>query len=58
MIVPEDFEKPESKWEVGDNPTFVLWRDNTPAYALINGFLVDLIELNTSDKVKNGLILR
>ena len=58
MIVPEDFEKPESKWEVGDNPTFVLWRDNTPAYALINGFLVDLIELNTSDKVNNGLILR
>ena len=58
MIVPEDFEKPESKWEVGDNPTFVLWRDNTPVYALINGFLVDLLELNTSDKVKNGLILR
>lgn len=54
-ITGPDFEAPPAKWDVGDNPTFVLYKDGKPAYAVVNGFLYDLE--NRSGKGKNSLVL-
>jgi hypothetical protein len=47
-----------AKWDVGDNPTFVLWDKNKPVYSILNGFLVDLSEDNPAGIVRNGIIIR
>ncbi len=41
-FVSKDFEIPEFRLEVGINPTFILEKEGQPAYAVVNGFLIDL----------------
>lgn len=55
-LVSAKFKGPGSKWDVGDNPTFVLWKDGKPVYAIVNGFLLDLTARKGS--VKNGMVFR
>jgi hypothetical protein len=55
-LVSAGFKGPGGKWDVGDNPTFVLWKDGKPAYAVINGFLLDLAA--RKGFVKNGMVFR
>ncbi|WP_088341154.1 M14 family metallopeptidase [Robiginitalea sediminis] len=55
-IVGAGFKNPPSKWDIGDNATFVLYKENKPLYAIVNGFLYDLEqEWETGN---NSLILR
>lgn len=55
-LISEAYEIPEFHLEVGINPTFILEKDGTNAFAVINGFLIDL-ENGTGD-VKNTMIYR
>lgn len=55
-LVSASFKGPGGKWDVGDNPTFVLWKDGKPAYAVVNGFLLDLEARKGA--VKNGMVFR
>ncbi len=55
-ILSESFELEEAKWDVGDNPTFVLYRGEQPEYAIINGFSFNLI--TGEGRAKNGMIFR
>ncbi|MCX2719595.1 M14 family metallopeptidase [Lentiprolixibacter aurantiacus] len=41
-MVKEGYELPEFRLEVGRNPTFILEKEGKPAYAVVNGFLIDL----------------
>lgn len=55
-IIGSTYELPELQLEVGINPTFILEKDGKPHYAVINGFLIDLIS-GKSD-FKNAMIYR
>jgi len=55
-LVSAHFKGPGGKWDVGDNPTFVLWKDGKPAYAVVNGFLLDLPARKGT--VRNGMVFR
>jgi hypothetical protein len=57
-VLGSETEISAAKWDVGDNPTFVLWDSNKPVYSILNGFLVDLSEDNPAGIVKNGIIIR
>lgn len=41
-IIGKNYTVPELRLEVGINPTFLLEKDNTVRYAVVNGFLIDL----------------
>ncbi len=55
-LVSATYKGPASKWDVGDNPTFVLWKDGKPSYAVINGFLLDVA--NRRGAVHNGMLIK
>ncbi|PCJ97123.1 MAG: peptidase M14 [Flavobacteriaceae bacterium] len=55
-IVSTDFKQPKLYLEVGINPTFFLEKDGELAYAVINGFLIDLNSEKSS--FKNAMIIR
>ena len=55
-LVSASYKGPGGKWDVGDNPTFVLWKDGMPAYAVVNGFLLDLV--NRKGAVQNGMLFK
>ena len=55
-LVSASFKVPGGKWDVGDNPTFVLWKEGKPAYSVINGFLLDLAARKGT--VRNGMVFR
>ena len=55
-LVSKSFEAPEEQFHVGDNPTFVLWKDSEPVYAVINGFLYHLP--SREGQGKNSMIFR
>lgn len=61
-LVAPGFTAPEFRIQPGVNPTFFLLRDGKPAYAVINGFMLDLTGYN-QDLVKqwgakNAMIYR
>ena len=56
-VVSEKFELPDFNIEVGVNPTFILEKNGKIAYAVVNGFLIDLSKGKTTD-VKNAMIYR
>ena len=55
-MLSSTYKLPDLQLKVGINPTFILEKDGKPHYALINGFLIDLI-LGKSD-FKNAMIYR
>jgi len=55
QIVGTGFKIP-ARLSVGSNPTFFLEKDGEVEFAVINGFFLDLKDIDNS--VKNGLILR
>ena len=55
-ILGSTYELPDLQLKVGINPTFILEKDGKPHYAVINGFLIDLIS-GKSD-FKNAMIYR
>jgi len=55
-ILSSTYELPGLLLKVGINPTFILEKDGKPHYAVINGFLIDLIS-GKSD-FKNAMIYR
>lgn len=55
-LISKGYVLPEPKWDVGDNPTFVIKQDDEPVYAVVNGFLYDL--LNGTGSGKNAMIYR
>ena len=55
QIVGGDFKIP-SRLVVGSNPTFFLEKNGKVEFAVINGFFMDLEDIDNS--IKNGLILR
>lgn len=55
-LLSESFEIPEPKWDVGDNPTFVLYRGASPVYAVVNGFLYRLADEKGGGK--NSMVYR
>ena len=55
QIVSADFKIP-IRLSVGSNPTFFLEKDGKAEYVVINGFFMDLEDIDNS--IKNGLILR
>lgn len=55
QIVEVDFKIP-NRLGVGSNPTFFLEKDGKVKFAVINGFFMDLEDIDNS--IKNGLILR
>jgi len=55
QIVSSDFKIP-IRLSVGSNPTFFLEKDGKVEFAVINGFIKDLEDIDNS--IKNGLILR
>lgn len=55
-LVSRGFKGPAGKWDVGDNPTFVLWKDGKPAYAVVNGFLLELA--TRKGTVRNGMLFK
>jgi hypothetical protein len=57
-VLGSETEISAAKWDVRDNPTFVLWDKNKPVYSILNGFLVDLSEDNPAGIVRNGIIIR
>ncbi|MFM1877779.1 MAG: hypothetical protein RLZZ241_645 [Bacteroidota bacterium] len=57
-LVSEGFLLPENKWDVGNNATFVLYRDNEPVYVILNGFLVETTSEKPVSSVKNGAIFK
>ena len=56
-VISEKFELPDFNIEVGVNPTFILEKNGKIAYAVVNGFLIDLSKGKTTD-VKNAMIYR
>ena len=55
-MIGVDYKLPKFDVEVGKNPTFLLEKDGTPRYAVINGFLIDLA--TGSGDFKNAMIYR
>ena len=55
-LLGSTYELPDFQLEVGINPTFILEKNGKPHYAVINGFLIDLIS-GKSD-FKNAMIYR
>ena len=55
-LISEKYTLPEPKWDVGDNPTFVLKKSGQPVYTVVNGFLYDLKPGTGSGK--NAMIYR
>ncbi len=55
-LVSSDFKIPNFNLGIGMNPTFLLKRNNKVAYAMINGFLIDLSA--DSNTFRNALIFR
>jgi len=55
-ILGSTYMLPDLQLKVGINPTFILEKDGKPHYAIINGFLIDLIS-GKSD-FKNAMIYR
>ncbi|MEO9891177.1 M14 metallopeptidase family protein [Aurantibacter sp.] len=55
-IIGKNYKLPEFKIEVGQNPTFLLKKDGALAYAVINGFLIDLN--SNKANIKNAMIFR
>ncbi len=55
-LVPQDFKVPPLRLNVGGNPTFFLEKDGGLAYAVINGFLIDLTKGHSDGG--NALIFR
>lgn len=58
ILVSKDFDSTNAKWDVNDNPTFVLWNEERPVYIILNGFVIDLNGNNPGNAIKNGLIIR
>nr|WP_245668116.1 M14 family zinc carboxypeptidase [Allomuricauda zhangzhouensis] len=58
LLVNKDFKLNEFRLGPGDNPTFFLKKDGKYAYAVINGFLIDLSKPLNDQKTGNGLIVR
>ncbi len=56
QIVNEDYKVP-SRLNVGSNPTFFLEKNGKRGFAVINGFLVDLENVEKF-AVKNSLIIK
>ena len=56
QVVGASFELPEPRWDVGDNPTFVLTREGSVRYVVVNGFLYEPDSRKGSGK--NSMILR
>ncbi len=55
QIVSSDYKIP-IRLSVGSNPTFFLEKDGKVEFAVINGFFMDLEDIDNS--IKNGLILK
>ncbi len=55
-LVSKGYQVPEARWQVGDNPTFLLWKGDTLRYTVVNGFLYDLEQ--PGEKGKNSMIYR
>lgn len=55
-ILDSTYELPDLELKVGINPTFLLEKDGKPQYAIINGFLIDLI--SGKSVFKNAMIYR
>lgn len=55
-LVSAAYKGPAAKWDVNDNPTFVLYKNGSPAYAVVNGFLLDLAARTGS--VHNGMLIK
>ena len=55
-LVSKGFRVPEARWQVGDNPTFLLFKGDAIRYAVVNGFLYDLE--NPGEAGKNSMIYR
>jgi hypothetical protein len=55
-ILGSSYKLPDLQLKVGINPTFILEKNGKPHYAVINGFLIDLIS-GKSD-FKNAIIYR
>ncbi len=55
-IISSTFELTELQLEVGTNPTFILEKEGQPRYAIINGFLIDLV--TGKGNFKNAMIYR
>ena len=55
-VLGSKYELAELQLKVGINPTFILEKDGKPRYAVINGFLIDLIS-GKSD-FNNAMIYR
>jgi hypothetical protein len=58
ILVSKEFDSTNAKWDVNDNPTFVLWNEERPVYIILNGFVIDLTRKNPGNAIKNGLIIR
>jgi hypothetical protein len=55
-LVSKSYKTPMEQFHVGDNPTFVLWKDSEPVYAVINGFLYHIP--TKQGEGKNSMIFR
>ena len=55
-FISTDFKIPELNFKVGTNPTFLLEKNNSIRYAIINGFLIDLE--SDQNNFKNAMIFR
>lgn len=55
-VISSTFELPKSQLEVGTNPTFILEKEGQPRYAIINGFLIDLV--TGKSNFKNAMLYR
>lgn len=55
-VISSTFELPKLQLEVGTNPTFILEKEGQPRYAIINGFLIDLV--TGKSNFKNAMIYR
>ncbi len=59
-LIGKAYKVPEYVLEVGVNPTFLLEKDGRMAYAVINGFLINLLEETGEERTvfKNGMLYR
>lgn len=56
-VVGKNYKLPDFNLEIGINPTFLLEKDGKVAYAVVNGFLIDLTG-NKTGNFKNAMIYR
>ena len=55
-VLSANYKLPDFDLKVGINPTFLLKKNGEVAYAVINGFLIDVN--NSATKIKNAMIFR